>query len=146
MRVVRLDIEDERLEFHPYVTVVRGLHRRHRGQLLLALEALASGEAVADGIVEAHGVFLDLSEDTLAMLDLGKPGVDDVDLVVRPDQLPGPLGLGALGRKELDRRREKIAADVVRVEAELERAQLELATSRQAGDIAEGSAGHHPSS
>src|SRR3954453_8994716 len=148
MRVVRLDIDGERLELHPYVTVLRGLHRGLRAQVVLALGALASGRAVADGTVEAYGVFLDLSEAALAMLDLGTPGIDGLDLVVRADDLPGAVGVGGLVRNDLDRRRERVGAEGVRVEDELERAQLTLAaTSREAGDIAEnGSAGRHPSS
>ena len=62
MRVVQLDIGGQRLEFHPYVTVLRGLHDGVRTQLVGALGALAAGEAAAEGMVEAHGVFLDLSE------------------------------------------------------------------------------------
>jgi hypothetical protein len=139
MRVVQLDIGGYRLEFHPYVTVLRGLHRSLRAELVAALEALAVGEAMAEGMVEAHGVFLDLSEGVMTLLDLGKPGRSDLELVVRADQLPGGLGPGRLVRNDLDRRRERVAGELARLEADAERAQLALATSREALEAADAS-------
>src|SRR6476659_800503 len=133
MRLVQLDIGGYRLEFHPYVTVLRGLHDSLRAELVATLEAMAAGEAVSDGMVEAHGVFLDLDDDVLTMLDLGKPGRSDLDLVVRADQVAAGLGPGALARKDLDHRHEQIAGEVARLEAESERVQLALATSREHG-------------
>jgi len=133
MRLVQLDIGGYRLEFHPYVTVLRGLHDSLRAELLATLDALAAGEAIAEGMVEAHGVFLDLDDDVLTLLDLGKPGRSDLDLVVRADEVVAGLGPGALARKDLDHRREQIAGEVARLEAESERAQLALATSREQG-------------
>src|SRR5437763_827784 len=134
MRVVQLDMDSQRVEFHPYLTVVRGLDNELRERLVAALAALAQGEAAAEGMVEAHGVFLDLSDEALALLDLppsngAGPGLD---LVVRADQLPRALGPTALARGELDRRREQIAQQVAQAEAEAERARLALATSRWA--------------
>jgi hypothetical protein len=137
MRVVQLDIGGQRLEFHPYVTVLRGVHNGLRAQLVAALGALATGEAATEGLVEAHGVFLDLSADALRLLDLGPPGVGGLDLVVAADQLPGGLGPQALVRNELDRRRERIAGELASVEAEAERARLTLGTSREAGEVNE---------
>jgi hypothetical protein len=83
MRIVQLDIDGQRLEFHPYMTVLRGLPQDLRDDLVHALGALAHGEVNSGGMVEAHGVFLDLSEETLALLDLPKPGIGGLDLVVR---------------------------------------------------------------
>ncbi|HEY2814210.1 MAG TPA: hypothetical protein VGJ03_12160 [Acidimicrobiales bacterium] len=131
MRVVQFDIGDQRVEFHPYVTVLRGIDADLREQLVRALGALASGEAVAEGMVEAHGVFLDLSEDALALLDLPKPGIGGLDLVVRADQLPRALGPSALVQADLEHRRDLIAARVSAAEAEEERAGLALEASQE---------------
>src|SRR5262249_32897946 len=116
---------------HPYVTVVRGLDDGLRRRIVRAVGALAAGEASADGIVEAHGVFLDLSEEALELLDLPRPGFG-LDLVVDAAQVPGTLEPGVLARNDLDRRRERVAAQVAGAEAEVERAGLALATSREA--------------
>jgi hypothetical protein len=141
MRVVQLDIGGHRVEFHPYVTVVRGLDDELRQEIVRVVGALASGEAAADGLVEAHGVFLDLSEDALELLDLPRPGFG-LDLVVNAAQVPGALEPGVLARNDLDRRRETLAARLARAEAEAERSRLALATSREALDaVANGSSG-----
>jgi len=133
MRLVQLDLGGYRLEFHPYVTVLRGLHDSLRAELVATLEALAVGEAISEGMVEAHGVFLDLDDDVLTLLDLGKPGRAGLDLVVHADQVTAGLAPAALARNDLDHRREQIAGEVARLEAESERAQLALVTSREQG-------------
>jgi hypothetical protein len=141
MRVVQLDIGGHRVEFHPYVTVVRGLDDELRQDIVRVVGALTAGEAAAGGLVEAHGVFLDLSDDALELLDLPRPGFD-LDLVVNATQVPGALEPGVLARNDLDRRRETLAARLARAEANAERARLALATSREALEaVANGSSG-----
>jgi hypothetical protein len=64
------------LDLHPFVSVVRGLEGSLRDELINA--GLA-------GLVEAHGVVLDLTPDALALLDLH----ESLDVVVRREDLPG---------------------------------------------------------
>jgi hypothetical protein len=117
MRVAQLDVEGQRIEFHPYVTVLRGLSPRARTSLLSALGGLAEGSAAASGLVEVHDVLLDLSAETMALLDLEPSHADSVDVVLRAEQLPRALRPRTLARNELDRRREKIVAELARFEA-----------------------------
>jgi hypothetical protein len=80
--------EESALDFHPIVTVVNGLGLLGRQQVLHAISTLPTGaDPGIGGLVEAHGVLLDLSPDTLAMLDLK---VGDLDVLVRPTDLPHP--------------------------------------------------------
>jgi hypothetical protein len=138
MRVVQLDIDGHRIQFHPYVTVVRGLAPGARASMVAALAGLPAGESPAPGLVEVHGVLLNLSVETMALLDLDPPLVDGLDVILRADQLPRALRPEALSRNELDRRREKIAAQLARYEAEAERGrrasgeELEERTRRRA--------------
>jgi hypothetical protein len=121
VRVVQLDIDGRRVEFHSYVTVVRGLPPGAQASMLAALGSLAVGAAAAPGLVEVQGVRLDLSVETLTMLDLGGEGAHGVDVILREDELPRALRPAALSRNELDRRRETIAAQLARFEAEADR-------------------------
>lgn len=85
MRVVQLRTLDHTLDLHPFVSVVVDLDRETREQLVRALRVLPSGaDPGLDGLVEVHGVVVDLTADNLALLDLHS----DVDPVVRPDELP----------------------------------------------------------
>jgi hypothetical protein len=73
--------EDQALDLHPMITVVSGLSAQGRDRLLRAVRALPGGaDPGSPGLVESHGIFLDLSPDTLALLDL----TSDVDVVVGP--------------------------------------------------------------
>lgn len=82
MRLIQLladGAEGSELDFHPMVTVVSGLSGAAHDRILRALEALPGGrDPGCGGLVEAHGVLLDLSTDTLALLDLSS----DLDVVV----------------------------------------------------------------
>lgn len=85
MRVLRLDLADGPVQLHPFVTVVRGIAPARREELLAALAALPAGRAAVPGLVEAHGVLLDLTAETLDLLELAA----GVDVVVRAEDLPG---------------------------------------------------------
>jgi hypothetical protein len=81
------------------MTVVGGLDDGLRARLLEALRALpAAGDAGWGGLIEAHGVVLDLHRDNLRLLGLGQP----VDVVVGAGDLPvagqaADRSLGAMG-------------------------------------------------
>ena len=87
MRLVQLagPSDGAPLSFHPRVTVVGGLDDDLRGRLVAALRALPVGADPGwEGLVEAHGVVLDLHRDNLRLLGLHH----DVDVVVGPGDLP----------------------------------------------------------
>ncbi|MEJ5253788.1 MAG: hypothetical protein WHS89_00410 [Acidimicrobiales bacterium] len=98
MRLLQLNpngSEDSALDFHPMVTVVTGLGPNGRELVLRAVAALPSGsDPGCGGLVEAHGIMLDLTPDTLAMLDLA---ADDLDVLVRRADLPTGNGQAASG-------------------------------------------------
>lgn len=90
MRLLRLDGGEQgpTLDLHPFFTVVRGLTGSRREQVLSALRALPAGhDPGLRGLLEAHGVLLDLDRDTLDLLDLR---ATDLDVVVRHADLPLP--------------------------------------------------------
>lgn len=90
MRLLRLDGGEQgpTLDLHPFFTVVRGLSGARREQVLSALRALPAGQDPGlRGLLEAHGVLLDLDRDTLDLLDLR---ATDLDVVVRHADLPLP--------------------------------------------------------
>jgi hypothetical protein len=77
--------EESALDFHPMVTVVNGLGLLGRQQVLHAISALPGGrDPGVGGLIEAHGVMLDLNPTNLALLDLA----NDLDVLVRPSDLP----------------------------------------------------------
>lgn len=81
------------LDFHPMITVVTGLSPAARDRLVRAITALPSGsDPGVGGLVEAHGVLMDLAPDTLALLGLHA----DLDVLVRPHDLPGSAPLDAV--------------------------------------------------
>lgn len=98
MRLLQLNpngSEESALDFHPMVTVVTGLGPSGRELVLRAVAALPSGsDPGCGGLVEAHGVMLDLTPDTLAMLDLA---ASDLDVLVRRGDLPTGNGQAATG-------------------------------------------------
>ncbi|MBV6508789.1 MAG: hypothetical protein JJLCMIEE_01855 [Acidimicrobiales bacterium] len=88
MKLTRLQDEHggQSLELHPLVTVVTGLGPAARERVARAVSAIpCSGEPGLGGLVEAHGVVLDLTPENLDLLDLH----DEVDVVVRSSDLPG---------------------------------------------------------
>ncbi|MET0883460.1 MAG: hypothetical protein ABWZ13_04850, partial [Acidimicrobiales bacterium] len=87
MRLVQLEgpPNEAPLSFHPRVTVVGGLDDDRRAQMVATLRALPAGTDPGwEGLVEAHGIVLDLHRDNLRLLGLQH----DVDVVVGPGDLP----------------------------------------------------------
>ncbi|MCC5953006.1 MAG: hypothetical protein JJU45_13025 [Acidimicrobiia bacterium] len=87
MRLLQLNptgSEADALDFHPMVTVVTGLSDEGRQRVRSAVTALPrSGDPGCPGLLEAHGIFLDLDVETLAMLDLDA----DVQVVLESSDL-----------------------------------------------------------
>jgi hypothetical protein len=77
------------LDLHPQLTLVRGLDPARRAQLVHAVDSVVNGRpAELDGVVEVHGVLIDIGSDVFhSVLGLGG---DAVDPVVRRGDLPGP--------------------------------------------------------
>src|SRR5581483_8748483 len=130
MRVVQVDLGDRRLYLHPYLTIIRGLDDKSHDRLVDTFAGLPEGRAAASGMIEAHGIFLDLTDDALALLDLPHPGIEAVDVVVRPSDVAEVFGDGVLARRELQREREELEVRLARAEAEADRARLALAAGR----------------
>ena len=138
MRILRL-IHDGAyaLEFHPYVTVVTGLDDDQRAEIIEAFRGAATGRAASlAGLIEAHGVVLDLDRRSLQLLEL--EGLD-VDLVVGVDDLPGAATSG-VGRQlraaerrlaELDEPQLQARKAVEDAESRADEAQRTLESLRQ---------------
>jgi hypothetical protein len=89
MRLVRFEDRDDgvAIELHPLITVVSGLSDAARKRLDAAAQAIPAGsDPGARGAVEVHGVMLELSRETLELLELADP---DLDVVIRANDLPG---------------------------------------------------------
>jgi hypothetical protein len=88
MRLLQLNpdgTEESALDLHPIITVINGLGVGGRDAVIRAVTAIARGQNPGiGGLVEAHGVMLDLTPETLALLDLGA----DLDVLVRSDDIP----------------------------------------------------------
>jgi hypothetical protein len=91
MRLLQLSLNPDEhapLELHPMLTVVHGLAERDRQRLIRATVAVAQGtDPECGGLLEAHGVVLDLDSAALHLLDMGA----DVDPLVRRTDLPGAV-------------------------------------------------------
>jgi hypothetical protein len=87
MRLLQLSTGPDRfLDLHPNVTVVSGLDDDGRRLLVDAVAGLARGVAVGrDGLLEAHGILFDLTEEVLGVLDVEGDGIQPV---VRASDLP----------------------------------------------------------
>ncbi len=86
--------ESPSLEFHPYLTIVRGLSSEDQDVVIRAIAAIASGsDPGLGGLVESHGIIFDLSPETLGIFGLDSA----VDVVVRQDDLPGGNGSSPAG-------------------------------------------------
>jgi hypothetical protein len=86
MRVLQLRKFGMTLDLHPFVSVVYGLDEETRAQVIDALAAVPAGDDPGlAGLVEAHGLLLDLTPSVLRLLDMRAP----LDVVVRRENLPG---------------------------------------------------------
>jgi len=89
MRLLQLNPngnESSALDFHPMVTVVTNLSPRGRARVINAITALPRGDDPGcHGLIEAHGVLLDLTPENLHLLDLHM----DLDVLIRPADIPG---------------------------------------------------------
>src|SRR3954470_8957631 len=129
MRVLSLDLGDQHLKLHPLVTVVNGLDASLRARLVDVLAAIPSGRAEASGVIEAHGVLLDLTFENLEMLELHS----DIDIVVRRAELPGAeLSPGARERATVRARHEELLGALEKRRAELDRAALARSAAAEA--------------
>lgn len=105
MRILRLDAPDDgyAVEFHPFVTVVAGLSDEQRAMVGAAFQdAIAGRPPALGGLIEVHGVVLDLDAESLALLELD--GVD-VDAIVEVADLPGAASAGLDGQLRAAERR-----------------------------------------
>ena len=87
MRLVRFEDESGgfALDLHSRMTVISGLPTHVRERLMHAMAALPAGvEPGGRGLVEVHGVFLDLNRDSLELLELNDP----IDVVLSSKDLP----------------------------------------------------------
>lgn len=130
MRILRLDLETgEGLDLHPYVTVLGGLDPVLQRRVIDQLSGIARGDVDGmRGLVEAHGMLIEIDEARIA--SLGLPA--EADVVVEADQLPGARLLQTDAPENEHHRalREKVAT----VEHELERITTEI--SRVSTEIA----------
>lgn len=104
MRLVRIVGEDFGLDLHPYVTVVSNLDAEARSAVLETIRGIPRGRVgPLGGLLEVHGIVLDLDEASLELLDL-----DDRELspVVTLGEIPGHGDSGAI-------------VEVLRIEAEV---------------------------
>src|SRR5690606_8816334 len=120
MRLLQLNSngnETSALDFHPMVTVVNGLTDAGRSTVINAVTALPKGlDPGCAGLVEAHGILLDLDVDTLALLDLN----GDLDVLVRSSDLPGSSGVASSASIEVTESILPPAVDGLSVEQFLE--------------------------
>lgn len=91
MRLLQLNpdgTEESALDFHPIITVVNGLGVGGRDVVIRAVTSIARGQDPGiGGLVEAHGVMLDLTPETLALFDLHS----DLDVLLKQADIPkGP--------------------------------------------------------
>lgn len=121
---------DQLLDLHPHVTIVRGIDDGLRQRLIDAVLGLVRGEAVGDGLLEAHGVLFPLDQAHLDELELR--GLD-VDPIVRRADLPGQQG--SVDARELAAQQDLFASLLERIARRAEeqsRARDELAAAAAA--------------
>jgi hypothetical protein len=130
MRLLVLDLGETQLQLHPLMTVVNGLDDALRDRLVEVLAALPTGRVShASGVIEAHGVMLDLTSENLGMLDLHS----DIDVVVRRSELPGAeLSPAARERGLVHAQRDELVAAIERRRSDLHRATLAQAAAQEA--------------
>lgn len=139
MRLLQLNpngTEESALDFHPVITVVSGLGPNGRDQVRRAVAALPKGDDPGcGGLIEAHGLMLDLTADNLAMLDLHgdlDPVVSATDLPRSTSAVPGVAAPGATTRMSVEQFLEVTPPGV---HPELDAARKAQADAKQALDI-----------
>jgi hypothetical protein len=89
MRLLQLQLDgaqSDALDFHPMMTIVRGLDPAMRSRLVAAVCALpAATDPGVPGLIESHGVLFDLTVENLQLMGLGL----DLDPLIRRNDLPG---------------------------------------------------------
>lgn len=117
MRIVELRLAGgPDLRLHPAVNVIRGFDADLREGIVAAAVALARGvvSAGAGGVIDVHGVLVDVSAESLRTLGLGE---HDIDPLLRSDDLPLPAARGHEGAAaEAARRAEEVEELTARVE------------------------------
>jgi hypothetical protein len=78
VRLVKLGFHDVTIELHPRLSVLTGLDAEVRAALVEAVRALPRGHAATGGVVEAHDVLFDLSDEVLDLFELRAPEVEPV--------------------------------------------------------------------
>lgn len=90
MRLVRYTdgvIPEMQFELHPKITVISGLQSAVKGRLLDTFQAIPRGvQPPSGGVIEAHGVRLDLTPESLELLELA----EEHDVVISAADLPRP--------------------------------------------------------
>jgi hypothetical protein len=88
MKLVRFEdpaVDGMAIDFHPQITVIRGLPRPARLRIIETAEAIPAGEdSVSDAVIEAHGIRMALNAENLSLLDMGH----HLDVVIAPSDLP----------------------------------------------------------
>jgi hypothetical protein len=143
MRILRLDLESgEEIDLHPFVTVLGSLGPSTQRRVAEQLVRIARGDVDGiGGLVEAHGLLIDLDPARISSLALPA----DADLLVRAEQLPGARLAVTSATDDADRAlNEKISAldaeiaridgELARVTAEIERSTAELDDARRGLD------------
>jgi hypothetical protein len=142
MRLLQIELgSGVSLDLHPYVSIVQGLDADQERQLVEIVTGLAAGSARTSGLIEAHGVMLDLDDETVGLLELAST---DVDVVVRAADLPGsvasPTGRELRTRQQrldgLDRRIERGRHDLEAAEHARRAAVAALERARRAHEQA----------
>lgn len=78
-------VEGMTVDFHPLLTVLRGVPRDVRERIISTVSALPGGHpGPGRAVVESHGILLDNTEDDLKLLELAA----EIDPVLRVDDLP----------------------------------------------------------
>jgi len=154
LRLLQLRVGSGLLDLHPHVSVVQGTSGEDRATLARVVDGLARARAEGEGLLEAHGVMFPLDPDLVAQID---PRQHDLEPVVRPADLPGPVGdVADLAAREvafralLDRLALAVEAHtdataaLDEVVAERKRARTRVTRARAAIDAAEPGADAEP--
>jgi hypothetical protein len=137
VRVLHLELSDGPVTLHPFVTVIRGVSPEVRKELLDVFGAIPRGRAPVRGLLEAHGVLLDLTDESLAMLDLSA----DLDSIVRVADLPARGASRASALDDAEQRLVAARAELRAREAVLVAAAAARDDALAAVEVAEGAHG-----